>query len=343
MEYQTCLGGTMNWLIAGFALLLTLSSAAELQLIDPEQRLPVLQGATNASSAQFSILYSGTDRPIVTVVADNDGQARNVQNPEHIRFEKREYSEWQAIKVFFQDLVYGPGYYLEVRNSTGKLVDRRKFSLVNTQANKVRLVFVSCSSDELLLEQGPMWRSLIAARPDLLIMLGDNVYVDRPRGTHPTITARYIWQRYVETRNNLDIYKTAHLIPTLATWDDHDYGENDAGRHYPKKVESKYAFMNFWEDGKNPVRMEHEGIYDAVHIRDGNKVVQILLLDTRTFRSDLLPAKDKKLHRNDYRPIETTDSTLCSTDDESLETALVEALTMEWSILDLWKAKCLAI
>jgi alkaline phosphatase D len=30
---------------------------------------------------------------------------------------------------------------------------------------------------------------------------------------------------------------------TLAVWDDHDYGINDGGKEYPKKVESKNIFF----------------------------------------------------------------------------------------------------
>ena len=31
----------------------------------------------------------------------------------------------------------------------------------------------------------------------------------------------------------------------IATWDDHDYGRNDAGVEYPKKVESQKIFLDF--------------------------------------------------------------------------------------------------
>jgi len=32
----------------------------------------------------------------------------------------------------------------------------------------------------------------------------------------------------------------------FATWDDHDFGRNDAGRHYPFKKESKEIFLSFY-------------------------------------------------------------------------------------------------
>ena len=33
----------------------------------------------------------------------------------------------------------------------------------------------------------------------------------------------------------------------LATWDDHDYGENDAAKEYGEKLPSKAAFIDFVE------------------------------------------------------------------------------------------------
>ena len=35
--------------------------------------------------------------------------------------------------------------------------------------------------------------------------------------------------------------------PLLATWDDHDYGKNDAGMEYPQKEGSKNIFLDFFD------------------------------------------------------------------------------------------------
>jgi phosphodiesterase/alkaline phosphatase D-like protein len=282
MAYQTYLGGTMTWLVTSVALLLPLFAAAELQMIPRDQRLPVLQGATNASSAQFSILYPGTDRPDVAVVVEQDGRPQHLQMPARHSSIRWEDSDWQAIKVLFRDLAHGPDHYLEIKDSTGILIDRRQFRLLNTGAHRVRLAFVSCSSDEFLSEQGPMWRRLVDSRPDLLIMLGDNVYVDRPRWTHPTITAPYIWQRYIETRNSLDIYKTAQLIPTLATWDDHDYGKNNTDKAFPHKQQAAEIFRAMYaQDPIIPEIVHGPGVatYFSAFAQ------KFFLMDDRTFRS----------------------------------------------------------
>lgn len=100
-------------------------------------------------------------------------------------------------------------------------------------------------------------------------------------------------------------------VPLLATWDDHDYGENDAGRYYPYKDSAKAIFMEFWQEPKNSARWEHEGIYHALFLKDAPLRVQVILLDTRTFRDDLthLNKKNKGNYKNDYQPTIAPDST----------------------------------
>ena len=37
-------------------------------------------------------------------------------------------------------------------------------------------------------------------------------------------------------------------VAVVATWDDHDYGSNDAGKEYPMKEKSKEVFLEFWSE-----------------------------------------------------------------------------------------------
>ena len=52
----------------------------------------------------------------------------------------------------------------------------------------------------------------------------------------------------------------------LAIWDDHDYGENDAGREFPQKAESQQIFLDFLREPKDSERRKTPGIYDSVTI-----------------------------------------------------------------------------
>ena len=78
----------------------------------------------------------------------------------------------------------------------------------------------------------------------------------------------------------------------LSVWDDHDYGENDGGKSYPKKKESQQIFLNFFNVDSGSPRRKREGIYDAEIFGSAGKKVQIILLDTRYFKDAQVPSKE---------------------------------------------------
>lgn len=93
-----------------------------------------------------------------------------------------------------------------------------------------------------------------------------------------------------------------------ATWDDHDYGMNDVGKRYSKKKKSKKIFLDFFNEPKKSDRRKHKGIYTSYQINDSSLTIQVIVLDTRTFRGDLLDNKGELLkdsiypYHRDYLP-----------------------------------------
>jgi alkaline phosphatase D len=74
----------------------------------------------------------------------------------------------------------------------------------------------------------------------------------------------------------------------LATWDDHDYGLNDGGVEFTAKAASQKVFLDFFNEPADSPRRQREGIYDAKLFGEAERRVQIILLDTRYFRSQLV-------------------------------------------------------
>jgi len=69
-------------------------------------------------------------------------------------------------------------------------------------------------------------------------------------------------------------------MPQYATWDDHDYGPNDAGKSFILKEESRAIFKNY---SANPSYGQNgQGIYTKVSYSD----VDVFLTDDRYFRSE---------------------------------------------------------
>ena len=72
--------------------------------------------------------------------------------------------------------------------------------------------------------------------------------------------------------------KLKKTCPILATWDDHDYGANDAGSEYPLKAESQKIFLDFFDEPVDSERYKTPGVYDAKIIGPPGKQVQIICL-----------------------------------------------------------------
>lgn len=141
-----------------------------------------------------------------------------------------------------------------------------------------RIAFGSCANQD---KKMPVFGLIALHQPDLFIFLGDNIYAD-------TDKMRLMRKKYKKLASNQDFYKVQSSIPIIATWDDHDFGVNDGGRHYAKKEKSKKLFLKFFKEPKDSERRLHEGIYASYNYLVNGKKLQIILLDNRTFRDDLL-------------------------------------------------------
>ena len=115
----------------------------------------------------------------------------------------------------------------------------------------------------------------------MFLFLGDNVYGDVTSGAMTELQ-----QAYARLGRNPDFQALRRETEVLATWDDHDYGANDAGAGFPWRRKSEQMFLDFWGAPSNDPRRQRAGIYTARMIGLPGNRVQIILLDTRYFRED---------------------------------------------------------
>ncbi len=152
-------------------------------------------------------------------------------------------------------------------------------SLSAQAAPLTRIAFGACAEQN---KPQPIWTPILAQRPDLFIFLGDNIYADT---RDPDVMAA----KYRQLGAQPGFQRLRGETPILATWDDHDYGENDAGADYPLKRISKEIFLDFFDEPPGTERRRREGgIYMAKLFGPLGRRVQIILLDTRYDRSPLL-------------------------------------------------------
>jgi alkaline phosphatase D len=125
-----------------------------------------------------------------------------------------------------------------------------------------------------------IWDVMLAQKPDVFLFTGDTIYKD-------TVVMEEKRAEYAKLAAVPGFVRFRETVPILATWDDHDYGANDGGADYPKKDEAKQIFLDFFREPKDSPRWKHGGVYGSWVLGPAGKRVQVILLDTRYFRSKL--------------------------------------------------------
>jgi alkaline phosphatase D len=148
----------------------------------------------------------------------------------------------------------------------------------------------------------PILELASASRPDLFVFLGDNLYGD-------TEDMSVLASKYEKLAASPEFAALRETTPLVATWDDHDYGANDAGKEYPKKAESKSIFLDFWGEPESSERRTRDGLYTAYRYELVGGVLQVILLDTRWFRDPLDPNMGAP-YKHDYQPTSDTSRTM---------------------------------
>ncbi len=143
------------------------------------------------------------------------------------------------------------------------------------QSTVSKIAFGSCSHQD---KEQPILNEIIAEDPDLFIYVGDNIYAD-------TKDMEIMKFKYDKLASKEEFQALRKATTVLATWDDHDYGEDDAGMEYAMKEASKNIFQDFWKVPKDDPSRKREGIYTSKIYGKEGKRVQVILLDTRTFRT----------------------------------------------------------
>ena len=168
-----------------------------------------------------------------------------------------------------------------------------------------RIAFGSCVRQE---RPAPIWNTVVDSRPEVFLFIGDNIYGD-------TEDMRVMRDKYATLGAMTGFRSLRQTCPILATWDDHDFGVNDGGAEYPKRVQSQQEFLDFFGVPADSPRREREGVYSAGIYGPPGERVQLILLDTRYFRDKLLRARTdaepgEGLSDGPYAPNDDPDATV---------------------------------
>jgi alkaline phosphatase D len=140
-----------------------------------------------------------------------------------------------------------------------------------------RVFFGSCIKQD---QPMPVLQRMADQSPDLMIYLGDNIYGD-------TEDMDVLGAKYKKLGSDAGFQRLRKSCPTLATWDDHDFGVNDGGSDYPMRIQSERIFEDFWFGDASVEARTRPGVYDVRVFGPLGKRLQVIMLDTRFFRSAL--------------------------------------------------------
>ena len=116
--------------------------------------------------------------------------------------------------------------------------------------------------------------------PNLVVLMGDNVYGDCNETTCSSLREAYDeWESHPSFRG------AKSVLPVVATLDDHDYGLSDCHVNNPYKDVAKEMFVDFFDI---PDRNHKDGVYGAYEWGPIGQRLQLILLDTRYARSAFL-------------------------------------------------------
>lgn len=144
-----------------------------------------------------------------------------------------------------------------------------------------RIAFGSCLHQD---RPQPILETVLSWRPELFLFAGDNVYGDVSSGEMRELT-----QAYERAGASPGLRRLRAAAPVMATWDDHDYGRNDAGGEFPFRAASQRLFLDFWRVPAEDPRRQRPGVHHAAILGPEARRLQVILLDTRSFRSALRP------------------------------------------------------
>jgi len=168
-----------------------------------------------------------------------------------------------------------------------------------------RIAFGSCNHQSAPQDY---WAAIAAQTPQLFLMIGDNVYGDNAWDGDAGLES--LRAAYALQASHPEFRAFRARIPMLATWDDHDFGLNDAGASFPMRRWAETLFEHFW-NASDAVRAR-PGVYDSIITGPEGRRVQVILLDTRFFRSDLkrAPWTKERPPLGIYLPDESLDKTV---------------------------------
>ena len=178
-------------------------------------------------------------------------------------------------------------YTSDKTKAQGRLVGGGPKSVHTPTSRKIsRLAFASCYHQD---KNSSIFKAIKRYAPDVFLWTGDAVY--HTSGHNATTLERTFKDQFDRPEYKAFRENTDPKPYIDGTWDDHDYGVNDAGKALQEKSYRQHLFLNFLEIPPDSKRRSRTGTYSTFTFGPNGNKVRFILLDTRTFRdSHVIPS-----------------------------------------------------
>lgn len=161
---------------------------------------------------------------------------------------------------------------------TSTPVNTNNLAVSPIENNQIKVLIGSCLHQD---KDQPIWQPMLEEQASLFMLLGDNIYAD-------TQDMAELKSKYQKQWAKPGMQKMLATTPTIAIWDDHDFGENDAGKDYPQKEASRQIMLDYFNEPQDSLRRTRsDGIYTSYMYGQAPRRVQVIMPDLRWNRDAL--------------------------------------------------------
>lgn len=160
--------------------------------------------------------------------------------------------------------------------------------LCKDEVEQYRMGFGSCFAHKIIYLGSELFSTFADKyKPDSFVWLGDSVYTDtynwNEKKYYLEQDKELVRKNFKDAKNNTDYqyFLNTTKAKIYGTWDDHDYGLDNAGKDNPAKDLMRELFLDFLEEPRDSVRRTRKGgIYESYYL-DPQKKIKLILLDNR--------------------------------------------------------------
>lgn len=233
-------------------------------------RVGPMVGAVDATSACLLVRFSATAGEVTFELTDNAGHVVHRHGVATVA--ANDFVAEHCFEGLEPDTNYG---YRLTHRVEGRVVEtlsnsNQRFSTMSTRrlGHSKTICFVSCVDTE----ENPLWKDIERIDPDMICLLGDTPYID---SIHLE-TVRLKHRQFLQIPVFSDLLAR---IPTVGTWDDHDFGANN-GNGRTLEIGKKITRQGFVEyRAHRQFGTGDEGVYHRIDLG----MIDLFLLDPRYF------------------------------------------------------------